>query len=79
MFDNSYNEENVKGHLYIEITDCSKDEDLRKRIIENNDWLKEKGNEKEQDDYLKMMCDFRVFKAYKITEAENKEIYIIKK
>ena len=79
LFDDSYNEENVKGHLYIEITDCSKDEALRKKIIENNDWLKEKGNEKEQDDYLKMMCDFRVFKAYKITEAENKEIYIIKK
>lgn len=79
MFDDSYDEKNVKGHFYIEVTDCSKNEALRRRIIDNNDWLKEKGDEKEQNNYLKTMCDFRVFKAYKITESKIKEIYIIKK
>ena len=78
MFDDSYDEKNIKGHFYIEVTDCSKNDTLRREIIANNDWLKEKGDEKEQDDYLKTMCDFKVFKSYKIIESKNTEIYIVK-
>lgn len=78
MFDDSYSKENVKGYIYIELIDCSNNESLRKRIIDNNDWLQEKGNAKEQNDYLKTMCYLKIYKAYKIIESKNKEIYIIK-
>ena len=79
MFDDSYSKENVKGYIYIELIDCSNNESLRKRIIDNNDWLQEKGNAKEQNDYLKTMCYLKIYKAYKIIESKNKEIYIIKR
>ncbi|MBR0427764.1 MAG: hypothetical protein IJK18_06170 [Clostridia bacterium] len=78
QFDNSYNANNIIDGIYIEITDCAEKEELRKNIIKENSWLKEKGNEEEQDKYLKTKCDFKVFKSYKITESLNKEIYIIK-
>jgi len=78
QFDDSYNANNIIDGIYIEITDCAEKEELRKNIIERNNWLNEKGNEEEQDKYLKTKCDFKVFKSYKITESLNKEIYIIK-
>ena len=79
QFDDSYNANNIIDNVYIEITDCAEKEELRKNIIEGNNWLKEKGNEEEQDKYLRTKCDFKVFKSYKIKESDNKEIYIIKK
>lgn len=78
-FDDSYNEKNINENIYIEITDCAKDKQLREKIIKGNEWLKEKGNVEEQDNYVKMMCDFKVFKPYKIVESNIKDIQIIKK
>lgn len=78
-FDDSYDKNNINGNIYIEITDCSGDEQLREKIINGNEWLKEKGNLEEQDNYLKTMCDFKVFKAYRIIESNIKDSYIIKR
>ena len=78
-FDDSYDKNNINGNIYIEITDCSGDEQLREKIINGNEWLKEKGNVEEQDNYLKTMCDFKVFKAYRIIESNIKDSYIIKR
>ncbi|MBR3133641.1 MAG: hypothetical protein IKG42_06270 [Clostridia bacterium] len=79
QFENSYNVNNIIDGIYIEITDCAENDELRKNIMEGNDWLKEKGTEKEQDKYLKLKCDFKVFKSYRIIGSDNKEIYSIKK
>ena len=76
-FDDSYNTNNVIGHFYLEISDCSNNPTLRNKIIKNNEWLKEKGNIAEQDEYLKTKCSFRFFKSYKLVPSENKKIYII--
>ena len=78
-FDDSYDEKNIIENIYIEITDCSRDKKLREKIINGNNWLKEKGNLEEQDNYLKTMCDFKVFKAYRIIATNIKDSYIIKR
>ncbi len=79
-FDASYSEDNIlEDDTYIEITDCSQNEQLRKEIIENNAWLKEKGDDKEKEDYLKTTCDFKVFKACKVIASKENQIYNVKK
>lgn len=78
-YDESYDEANIIGNIYFELTDCANDKSLREKIISGNDWIKEKGTIEEQDNYLKMKCDFKVFKAYRIVESDIKDCYIIKK
>lgn len=78
-FDDFYEKENIFKNIYIKITDCSQNEQLRNEIISNTKWLKEKGGLNEQNEYLKEMCDFKVFKAYKIIDSDIDESYIFEK
>lgn len=78
-FDDSYNNKNIIGNMYIEITDCANNEQRREKIIKENKWLQKKGNVEEQDNYLKGMCDFKAFKSFRILESDIKDSYIIKK
>ena len=57
--------------MYYELNDCSENADLRKEIIENSKWLKEKGNKDEQDNYLKECCRIRLYLAYTITQDKG--------
>ena len=50
-----------KDKIYYKITDCSKDKKTRKKIINSSDWIKEIGDEKMQDMYLKGKCVFKLF------------------
>lgn len=60
---NSDNEFEVKNNIAIKILDCSKDKEARMDVFRNADWLKEKGNEIEQLQYLKGQCILRIFIA----------------
>ena len=73
-FDEEWNSEYINNSLYFEFVDCSKDEALRKEIINNSAWLKEKGTIAEQDNYLKECCRIRLYLAYTITQNENATI-----
>jgi len=77
-FSSNYNINNISDGIYCEIKDCMINESLRNDIIAGNSWLREKGNLKEQDDYLKTKCDFKVLKSYRIIDSDNKEIYYIR-
>ena len=74
----------IKNDIAYQLIDCSKNEKLRKEIISNSDWIKEKGTEEEQDEYLKGMCAFKLlvdptivnenhFNGIKIIIEEEKE------
>ena len=73
-FDEEWNSEYINNSLYFEFVDCSKDEALRKEIINNSAWLKEKGTIAEQDNYLKECCRIRLYLAFTITQNENATI-----
>lgn len=73
-FDEEWNSEYINNSLYFELVDCSEDEALRKEIIENSTWLKEKGTIEEQDNYLKECCRIRLYLAYTITQNKNATI-----
>ena len=66
-----WNEQNIVDNIYYELIDCSKDENLRKEIISHSKWLNEKGNEQEQDNYLKECCRLRIYKAYRILNKHD--------
>ena len=73
-FDEEWNSKFINNSLYFEFVDCSENETLRKKIIENSTWLKEKGTIAEQDNYLKECCRIRLYLAYTITQNENATI-----
>ena len=75
-FDEEWDEKFIENSLYYELNDCSENADLRKEIIENSEWLKEKGNKDEQDNYLKECCRVRLYLSYTITQ--NKESTALK-
>ena len=50
-----------KNNIYYKIIDCSKDDSVRKDIINSSDWIKEIGDEKMQDMYLRGKCLFKLF------------------
>ena len=70
-FDEEYNKNNIEGSLYYELNDCSKDADLRDEIIEKSNWLSEKGNIEEQNEYLKQQCRLKLFMAFKFLKIKN--------
>lgn len=49
-----------KNNIYYKIIDCSKDDFVRKNIINSSDWIKEIGDEKMQDMYLRGKCLFKL-------------------
>ena len=73
-FKEEWNSKFIDNSLYCELIDCSKDENLRKKILEESIWLKEKGTVEEQDNYLKEYCRIRLYLAYKIVENKNATI-----
>lgn len=64
-FDEDYDHKNIDKNLYYELNDCSVDETLRYKIIENSSWLSEKGRIAEQQEYLKQQCRLRLFLAFR--------------
>ena len=50
-----------KNNIYYKIIDCSKDDKTRRDIINSSDWIKEIGDEKMQDMYLRGKCLFKLF------------------
>lgn len=75
-FNEDWNPKYIDNSLYFELLDCSKDEKLRKEIIDNSEWLKEKGTIEEQDNYLKERCRIRLFLSYTINQ--NKDVIVLK-
>ena len=73
-FDTEWNSKFINGSLYFELVDCSENDVLRKEIMENSVWLKEKGNVVEQENYLKECCRIRLYIAYIITQNKNTTI-----
>ena len=73
-FDTEWDIKFINGSLYFEFVDCSENDALRKEIMENSIWLKEKGNVVEQDNYLKECCRIRLYIAYIITQNKNTTI-----
>lgn len=73
-----WNEQNIVNNIYYELIDCSKDENLRKEIISHSKWLNEKGNEQEQNNYLKERCRLRIYKAYRILNKHDAMVIKIK-
>lgn len=73
-FNENWNPKFIDNSLYYELIDCSKDEKLRKEIIKNSEWLKEKGTLEEQDNYLKECCRIRLYLSYTITQSKNASI-----
>lgn len=70
-FDEEFSFENVNQGLYYSLMDCSKDEKLRKEIIENTNWLGEKGDIYEQHEYLKQRCILKLFLAFRFYKVKN--------
>ena len=73
-FKEEWNPKFIDDSLFFEFIDCSKDETLRKEILEKSLWIKEKGTEEEQDNYLKEYCRIRLYLAYKIIQNKNAKI-----
>lgn len=76
-FDDIYNQKNIYDNLYYELTDCSKDPELIKNIIKSTDWIKEKGDETEQINYLRQQCNFKVYMSYQILKPTEINSIII--
>lgn len=70
-FDEEWDSNCINNSVYFELLDCSENEVLREKIIENSAWLKEKGTIVEQDNYLKECCRIRLYLAYTITQNKN--------
>ena len=70
-FDEEWDQKYIDKSLYYELTDCSQNKSLRKEIIENSEWLKEKGTKDEQDNYLKECCRVKLYLAYTINKDKN--------
>ena len=66
-----WNKQNIEGNVFFELIDCSKDEKLRKELIINSKWLSKKGNEQEQDNYLKECCRLRIYRAFRIIKKHG--------
>lgn len=73
-FNEEWNPKFIDNSLYYELIDCSKDEELRNEIINNSEWIKEKGTLEEQDNYLKECCRIRLYLSYTITQNKNASI-----
>ena len=73
-FKEEWNPKFIDDSLFFEFIDCSIDENLRKEILEKSLWIKEKGTEEEQDNYLKEYCRIRLYLAYKIIQNKNAKI-----
>lgn len=74
-FINSYNTKYIKNHLYCEIEDCAENVDLRSQIIDNSDWLSEKGSIEHQHEYLKSKCTLKLFMAFRYKVEKNVKVY----
>ena len=70
-FDEEYDKKNIVGSLYYELSDCSRDDDLRAEIIEKSNWLSEKGTIEEQNEYLKQQCRLKLFMAFKFIKIKK--------
>ena len=57
--------------MYYELSDCSRDDDLRAEIIEKSNWLSEKGTIEEQNEYLKQQCRLKLFMAFKFIKIKK--------
>lgn len=70
-YDDEWDSECIDGSLFYELIDCSENENIRKFIINNSNWIKEKGTTEEQENYLKECCRIRLFLAYSITKDKG--------
>ncbi len=77
-YDDKWNKDSIDGNYYFELDDCSSDEELRRELIENSKWLKEKGTEEEQDEYLKECCRVLVYYSYRIKKTNLLDLIKIK-
>lgn len=77
-YDDKWNKDSIDGNYYFELNDCSSDEELRRELIENSKWLKEKGTEEEQDEYLKECCRVLVYYSYRIKKTNHLDLIKIK-
>ena len=77
-YDDKWNKDNINGNYYFELNDCSTDKELRKELIENSKWLKEKGTEEEQNEYLKECCRVSVYYSYRIIKTNHLTLIKIK-
>lgn len=70
-FDENISSNNVNESLFYDFTDCSANEEVRKEIIEHSSWLSEKGNLKEQHEFLKEKCRIRLYLSYRFCRIKN--------
>lgn len=63
----------IYNRFYCEVKDCSKDEELINEILENADWLKQEGEEREQINYLRQKCVLKATVAYQIINPNEYE------
>lgn len=76
-FDDSYDENYITGNMFYKLEDCSNNEQLRNKIIKETEWIKQKGNEEEQINYIRQQCEFQAFIAYRIVNSNKIEGLII--
>lgn len=70
-FDKEFNKDKVENSFFYEMTDCSKNPHIRREIMEKATWIKEKGDQLVQEEYLKQQCRIRVYMAVKINNIRN--------
>lgn len=75
IFDDKWNKKFIDNNIYFEFSDLAKHEKLRKEIMMSSAWLKEKGDNNSQDNYLKEHCYIRIFLSFCFEDANS---YVLK-
>lgn len=70
-FSDSVAKNNIDKHIYYQFIDCAKNEKIRNKLIKNIDWLSEKGNIDEQQNYLKTQCYLKICLSCKFVKVKN--------
>lgn len=70
-YSDEWDNNNIINSIYYEFDDCAENDKLRKELLENTAWLKEKGDLNEQENYLKETCRIRIYLSFKIKNVEN--------
>ena len=65
----------IKNNIFYQLIDCSTDEKTRNEVQKNTKWLNEKGTEKDQIEYLKGKCVFKLFVSPSIRKIPNTNCY----
>ena len=74
-FSDNWEKNCVNGSIYYKFTDLSIASRIRKEIIDNSPWLKEKGTVDEQHDYLKENFKLSTYLAFKIINIDDAVVY----